>query len=138
VRRGGEGEGKREGEGEGEGRGAHLGSKSGDHRLRNLGHHRERERCSRGGCCAGKSNERKGEKGGGAQGRQGTRGVPGRARAEPDRAGPDRAGLGHGPRQKPTNTRDHRSDSNREPKSETRRDEYTIKHDIRQKKYASA
>jgi hypothetical protein len=37
------------------------GSKSGDHRLQNLGHHGERERWRRGGCYAGKSNERKGE-----------------------------------------------------------------------------
>jgi hypothetical protein len=65
----GEGEGKRERERERE-RGGELtsGSKSGDHCLQNLGHHRERERWRRGGCCAGKSNERKGEKGGGAQG----------------------------------------------------------------------
>jgi hypothetical protein len=41
ARMGGEGEGKRERE-----RGGELtsGSKSGDHRLQNLGHHRERER----------------------------------------------------------------------------------------------
>jgi hypothetical protein len=53
----GEGEGKRERE-----RGGELtsGSKSGDHRLQNLGHHRgEREVGERGGCCAGELNEGK-------------------------------------------------------------------------------
>jgi hypothetical protein len=44
----GEGEGKREREKE---RGAHLGSKSGDHRLQNLGHNgEEREMGERGSC----------------------------------------------------------------------------------------
>jgi hypothetical protein len=63
----GEGEGKRERE-----RGGKLtsGSKSGDHHLQKLGHHEEeRERWRRGGCCAGKLNERKEKKGeGGAHG----------------------------------------------------------------------
>jgi hypothetical protein len=51
------GEGKRERERE---RGGELtsGSKSGDHNLQNLGHHGERERWRRGGCCAVKSNEK--------------------------------------------------------------------------------
>jgi hypothetical protein len=51
----GEGEGKRERERERE-RGGELtlGSKSGDHRLQNLGHHREREGGGgERGCCAG-------------------------------------------------------------------------------------
>jgi hypothetical protein len=69
-RAGGRGRGRERGRGRGE---LTSGSKSGDHCLQNLGHHRERERWRRGGCCAGKSNERKGEKGGGA------RGTPGQA-----------------------------------------------------------
>jgi hypothetical protein len=53
-------------------------SKSNDHRLQNLGHHRgERESWRRGGCCAGKFNERKEEKGEGAHG--GEAGALGRA-----------------------------------------------------------
>jgi hypothetical protein len=53
----GEGEGKRERErGGGE---LTSGSKSDDHRLQNLGHHREREMGERGGCCAGELNEGK-------------------------------------------------------------------------------
>jgi hypothetical protein len=79
-----------------------LGSKSGDHRLQNLGHHRERERWRIGGCCTGKSNERKGEKGGGRMGEgQGVGGawaIAGRL----GRAGPGWVGLGRGPGQKPT------------------------------------
>jgi hypothetical protein len=62
----------------------------------------------------------------GAQGRHERQGCAG-----PGRAG-SRAGI------EAHNTRDHRSDSNREPKSVTRQDEHAIKHDIRQKKYASA
>jgi hypothetical protein len=83
AHRGEEGEGKRERERE---MGGELtsGSKSGDHRLQNLGHHGERERWRRGGCCAGKSNERKGEKGGGTHGggagRRGRTGKSGLAR----------------------------------------------------------
>jgi hypothetical protein len=62
-----EGEEEEEGERGGEGRGAHLGDpNSGDHRLQDLGHHGERERCGTGGvCCAGELNEgkRPGERG---------------------------------------------------------------------------
>jgi hypothetical protein len=56
------------------------GAKSGDHRLQNLEHHRgerERERWRRGGCCAGKLNERNEEKGERAHG--GGTGALGRA-----------------------------------------------------------
>jgi hypothetical protein len=90
------------------------GFKSGDHRLQNLGHHGERERWRTGGCCVGKSNERKGEKGGGARE---TRAL-GARRAGPDRAGSDRAGLGRGPGQKPTThaTTDRTPIANRNPK----------------------
>jgi hypothetical protein len=63
------------------------GSKSGDHRLQNLGHHRgERERWRRGGCYAGKLNEKKEEKG--ERGRAWERGRGARAR------GLERARLG--------------------------------------------
>jgi hypothetical protein len=54
------------------------------------------------------------------------------------RARLDRAGLGRGGRAEAHNTRDHRSETTCESKSETRRDKHAIKHDIRQKKYASA
>jgi hypothetical protein len=49
---------------------------------------------------------------------------------------PGRAGLGRGPGQKPTTheTTDQNPITNRNPK----RDEHTIKHDIRQKKYVTA
>jgi hypothetical protein len=62
----GEGEGKRE-------RGGELtsGSKSGDHRLQNLGHHGEREMGERGGCYAGELNEGKRDKGRGRAHREG-------------------------------------------------------------------
>jgi hypothetical protein len=61
-----------------------LGSKSGDHRLKNLGHHGERERWEReGGCCAGELNEGKETRGGGAWEGTGVRGT----RAELGRAG---------------------------------------------------
>jgi hypothetical protein len=55
----------------------------------------------------------------------------GGTRARAGRAGPHRVS-------KSRDTHNHRSESNREPKSETRRDEHVIKHDITQKKYASA
>jgi hypothetical protein len=87
-RRGGE-------EREGEGRGAHLGVQIRRSPSPNLGHHGERERWRRRGCYAGKSNERKGEKGGARMGR----GRASRARG-PERAG--WAGLGREPGQKPT------------------------------------
>jgi hypothetical protein len=61
--RGGEERGRGRGRGRGE---LTSGSKSGDHRLQNLGHHGERERWRRGGCCAGKLNEGKRDKGRGA------------------------------------------------------------------------
>jgi hypothetical protein len=89
--------GRGRGRGEGEGRGGELTSwsKFGDHCLQNLGHHgEERERWRRGGCCAGKLNERKEEKGeGGAHGEgQGARGA--RARVGPSWARPSRARPG--------------------------------------------
>jgi hypothetical protein len=51
---------------------------------------------------------------------------------------PGRAGLGRGPGRKPTThaTTDRSPIANRNP--ETRRDRCAIKHNIRQKKYASA
>jgi hypothetical protein len=68
----GEGEGKREMERERE---LTSGSKSGDHRLQNLGHHGEEREVGEGGsCCAGELNEGK-RPGEGAHGR-GT-GAPG-------------------------------------------------------------
>jgi hypothetical protein len=80
--------------GGGVGRGGELtsGSKSGDHRLQNLGHHGEREGWRRGGCCAGKSNVRKEEKGGGAWGRGRVSGARGPERAS--WAGLGRTGSG--------------------------------------------
>jgi hypothetical protein len=68
-------------------------------------------------------------------------GAPGAHQARPGQVRPGRAGSGRAGSRAGTeanNTRDHISDSNHEPKSETRRDEHAIKHDIRQKKYASA
>jgi hypothetical protein len=89
-----EGEEKRErGRGKGE---LTSGSKSGDHRLQNLGHHGERERWRRGGCCARKSNERKG--GGAHGGGAGRRGRAGQSRP----AGPGWVGLGRVAGKKPT------------------------------------
>jgi hypothetical protein len=104
----GEGEGKRERERE---RGGELtsGSKSCDHHLQNLRHHGERERWRRGGCCAVKSNERKGEKGGGAHG--GGAGRRGRA----GQSGPGWVRLGRVAGQKPTT----RTAIDREPNRET-------------------
>jgi hypothetical protein len=49
---------------------------------------------------------------------------------------PGRAGPHH--RSKSRGTHNHRSEAKRETKSATRQDECAIKHDIRQKKYASA
>jgi hypothetical protein len=72
-----------------------------------------------GGCCAGKTNEIEREGRGEHGGAPGARGQ-GQAETEAH------------------NTRDHRSETTRESKSETRRDKHAIKHDIRQKKYASA
>jgi hypothetical protein len=60
----------------------------------------------------------------------------GGAGARAGRAGLGWAGLHRG--SKSHGTHNQISESNREPKSETRRDEHAIKHDIRQKKYASA
>jgi hypothetical protein len=108
----GRGEGSRAGEKKGRGRERGRGrgeltsgSKFGDHRLQNLGHHKERVRWRRGGCCAGKSNERKGEKGGDAhigegQGTGGTRARAGRLGWAGSRAGTEAP-----------NTRNHRSES---------------------------
>jgi hypothetical protein len=56
------------------------------------------------------------------------------------RAGLSRAGSGWAGSRAGTeahNTHDHRSESNCESKSEMRRDKRAIKHNIRQKKYAS-
>ena len=52
----------------------------------------------------------------------------------PDWVGPGRAGPGWvTPRVKTHDTHDHQSESDREPKSETGRDEYATNHDIRQR-----
>jgi hypothetical protein len=53
------------------------------------------------------------------------------------RGGGTRMGEAGAPRTEAHNTRDHRSESNCESKSETRRDRRVIKHNIRQKEYAS-
>jgi hypothetical protein len=136
ARRGGEGEGKRERERESEresGGEYTSGSKFGDHRLQNLGHHRGRERGG-GEEVAAQENQmrererREGPQGGGTGARD--------ARARADRAELGRAGSRRGA--KTHDTHNHRSESDHEPKSKTRRDEHAIKHDIRQKKYASA
>jgi hypothetical protein len=108
------------------------GSKSSDHRHQNLGHHGgERERWRRGSCCAGKSNERKGEKGGGTWGR-------GRARAIADQAGSRWARLGPTAGQNPATSTTTDRNPIREMKTEMRLGKHAIKHDIRQKKYDSA
>jgi hypothetical protein len=52
--------------------------------------------------------------------------------------GPSWARLGHVTGQNPTTRTTTDRNSYRESKSETRRGEHAIKHDIRQKKYASA
>jgi hypothetical protein len=72
------------------------------------GHHMERERWRIGGCYAGKSNERKGEKGRGrAWGRGRAPGAGG-----PERAGWDKLGrVGSQAGTEAPNTRDHRSES---------------------------
>jgi hypothetical protein len=50
------------------------------------------------------------------------------------RAGPGRAGPGWAtPRIKTHDTHDHQSESDREPKSKTERDEHATNHDIRQR-----
>jgi hypothetical protein len=103
--------GEEEGEGEREEKGWELtsGSNSGDHRLQNLGHHGEREvEEGEGGSCAGNPNERGrggGGPGGGGQGRQG------------------RAGRATS-RIETHDTHDPQKGSNRESKSETKRDEH--------------
>jgi hypothetical protein len=130
----GAGGGARAGEEKGRGRERRRGeltlrSKSDDHRLQNLGHHGERERGGGEEVVARENQMRERERREGARrGDTGARGTPGQA--GPGRAGSRARTVAH-------NTRDHRSDSNREPKSETRRDEHAIKHNIRQKKYAS-
>jgi hypothetical protein len=99
----GRGRGRERGRGEWRGEELTSGSKSGDHRLQNLGHHgeeRERDRWRRGGCCAGKLNERKEEKGEGA--RAWGRGRGARARARAGRARSGWVGLGRVAGQKPT------------------------------------
>jgi hypothetical protein len=69
--------------------GAHHGDpNSGDHRLQNLGHHGERERWRRGGCCVGELNEGK------RPGEGGARIGRGRRQGRAGRAGPGRVGLG--------------------------------------------
>jgi hypothetical protein len=125
----GEGRGRKRGRGE-----LTSGFKSGDHCLQNLGHHGgERERWRRGGCCAEKSNERKGEKGAGRMGR----GRAPRARG-PERAGLGRAGLGHTVGQNHAARTTADGNPIREKKTETRLGKHAIKHDIGQKKYDSA
>jgi hypothetical protein len=70
-----------------------------------------------GGCYAGNPNER-GRGGGGAWGVWGAGGA---------RAGPGRAGLGRATsRIKTHDTHDYQTDSNRELKTETERDEHAI------------
>jgi hypothetical protein len=106
ARRGGEGEGKRERETERE-RGGELtsGPKSGDHRLQNLGHHEERERGGGEEVAARENQMRERER------REGTR------RGDMG-TGPDWAGLGRGPGQKPTThaTTDRTPIANQNPK----------------------
>jgi hypothetical protein len=104
----GRAQGGRAGEEEGEGEGKLTsGSKSGDHRLQNLGHHEWRER--EGGCCAGELNEGKRDKGRGGGHGEGT--APGARGPRPGRVG--RAGPHRG--SKPTDR-----NSIREAKSETK------------------
>jgi hypothetical protein len=118
---------ERRGKTEREGGGAHLGAwtiAATAHRITPRAKEVE-ERWERGGreigggCCAGKTNEIEREGRGEHGGAPGARGQ-GQAETEAH------------------NTRDHRSETTRESKSETRRDKHAIKHDIRQKKYASA
>jgi hypothetical protein len=68
----------------GAGRELTSGSKSGDHRLQNLGHHGEREMRDRGSCCVGELNEGKRPGEGGAWGGAG---APGACGPWPSRAG---------------------------------------------------
>jgi hypothetical protein len=109
IRRGG---GRRRERGRGE---LTSGSKSGDHRLQNLGHHGERERWRRGGCCAGKSNERKG---GGRMGRGRAPRARGLERA--GWAGLGRAGSRRGAKTHDTHNHRSESDSRNVTKQNTR------------------
>jgi hypothetical protein len=65
-------------------------------------------------------------------GRAGARAWGRQGGARGARAGPGQAGPGWAtPRIKTHDTHDHQSESDREPKSETRRDEQATNHDIR-------
>jgi hypothetical protein len=123
------GRGGRRGRGERE-EGAHHGDpNTGDHRLQNLGHHGG-ERGGREEVVTRENQMREGEEEGGAHGEgTGARGAPGQI--GPGWAGLGRAGSRHGA--KTHDTHNHQSESDGEPKSETRRDEHAIKHDIRQR-----
>jgi hypothetical protein len=79
-----------------------------------------------GGCCVGNLNER-GRRGGGAWGGWGARGAQGRAGL--GWAGLGWVGLGWGratSRIETHGTHNHQTNSNREPKTETERDEHAI------------
>jgi hypothetical protein len=126
----GEGEEKIERERERE-RGGDLtsGSKSGDHRLQNLGHHGGRERG--GEEVAVRENqmkERERKEGARAWGRG----------SAPGACGPERAGLGRTAGQNPAARTTTVRILIREMKTKTRLGKHAIKHDIRQKKYDSA
>jgi hypothetical protein len=76
-----------------------------------------------GGYCARNPNEREGEEEGAHGGGQGRQGRQGQTRL--DRTGPGWAGLGRAIlRIKTHDTHDHQTELNREPKSETERDEH--------------
>jgi hypothetical protein len=110
------------------GRGAHLGVQIGrSPSPKPRAPWGERERWRRGGCCAGKSNERKGEKGGGAHG--------GRDRATGAR-GPEWAGLGRAGSRRGAKTLDtHRHRMGTKSRNETKQN--TRLNTTSDKKYAS-
>jgi hypothetical protein len=114
----GEGEEERERERERE-RGGELtsGSKSGDHRLQNLGHHGEREMGEREVTAREKSNGRKRPGEGVRMGARGARAELGHARS--GWAGSGRAGLGRTAGQNPVERTTTDRNSIREAKSET-------------------
>jgi transcription termination factor Rho len=92
ARREGKGRERKRERGEKGGKGSSpRGSNSSDHRLQNLGHHREREMGEREVAAWEKSNERKGTRGR-AHGEQGAPGAPGARKTS--WAGPGWVGLG--------------------------------------------
>jgi hypothetical protein len=109
--RGGGGEERGRGEGK-----LTSGSKSGDHRLQNLGHHGERERWERERLLRVRNQMREKGPGGHAHGEQGAPGACGTSWARPGWVGLGRAGPHHGP--KPLGTHNHRSKIN--PRSKIR------------------